>query len=105
MPSGLLEQSSKQYDKVNNAIIKAQDIIAELMSSLNFEKGGDMAGNLFNLYMFFNGQLMEANYQKKHEPILNVRRLMAELREAWEEISRMAVDGAPQVQRSLNVAG
>ncbi|MFN3245729.1 MAG: flagellar export chaperone FliS, partial [Leptonema sp. (in: bacteria)] len=40
----------RKYDIVNNNIIKAQDIITELMLSLNMDQGGEIAKNLFNIY-------------------------------------------------------
>ena len=53
--------SPKSYDVVNNNIIKAQDIITELLLSLNMDEGGEISQNLFNLYMYFKRQLLEAN--------------------------------------------
>ena len=53
LAKGALEEDTKQLDRVNNAIGKAQDIITELMVSLDFEKGGEVAEKLFNLYMYF----------------------------------------------------
>ena len=44
--------SPKTYDVVNNNIIKAQDIITELLLSLNMDEGGEISQNLFNLYMY-----------------------------------------------------
>jgi flagellar secretion chaperone FliS len=83
-----LSVESKQLDNVNNAILKSQEIVTELMVSLDFEAGGDIAKNLFSLYMYFNNQLMEANLNKTAKPLRNVRRLMAELRESWESVSK-----------------
>jgi flagellar protein FliS len=44
---GLLDTGTKQLDRVNNSVVKAQDIITELMVSLDMEQGGDIARNLF----------------------------------------------------------
>ncbi len=100
----LLETDTKELDRVNNAILKAQDIITELMVSLDFEKGGDIAPKLFGLYRFFNDQLMEANIQKDASPLRSVRLFLGELREAWVQIL-----GKPHVQGSIstgvNIAG
>ena len=86
LAASLLEEKSKQYDAVNRAIIKSHDLITELMVSLDFEKGGEIAENLFSLYMFFNQQLMDANVNKNPQPIKNVHKMVSELREAWGEI-------------------
>lgn len=78
---------SKKYDVVNNNIIKAQDIVTELMLSLNMDKGGEVAQNLFNLYVYFKKRLIEANIKKEPEPILEVLKHLKDLRDAWDQIS------------------
>lgn len=79
--------SPKTYDVVNNNIIKAQDIITELLLSLNMDEGGEISQNLFNLYMYFKRQLLEANIKKDPEIINHVLKLLKELRDAWDQIS------------------
>lgn len=101
---GLLEQKTKELDKVNNAITKAQDIIAELMVSLDFEQGGDIARNLFRLYLYFNDELMEANMKKEVDPIRTVRKLLAELRDAWKQIESQS-GGPGGGSQGVNIAG
>ena len=77
----------KTYDVVNNNIIKTQDIITELLLSLNMDEGGEISQNLFNLYMYFKRQLLEANIKKDPEVIKHVIKLLKELRDAWDQIS------------------
>ncbi|MFW5770516.1 MAG: flagellar export chaperone FliS, partial [Spirochaetota bacterium] len=72
---------------VNANIIKAQDIISELLLSLNMNDGGQISQNLFNLYMFFKKQLLEANIQKDPKLITGVIKMLQELRDAWDQIS------------------
>ena len=79
--------SPKTYDVVNNNIIKAQDIITELLLSLNMDEGGEISQNLFNLYMYFKRQLLEANIRKDAEIVNHVLKLLKELRDAWDQIS------------------
>ena len=104
-----IDNDTRQYDQVNNAIGKAQDIITELMVSLDFEKGGDFAQSLFNLYMFFNNQLMEANLGKDAQPLQKVRGFLAELREAWQQAAeKTGNDGGgsgASGQGGINIAG
>ncbi len=73
-------------------LIKAQNIIAELLSSLDLEQGGDIAANLRRLYSFMLQQLVEANLFDKPQPIDDVMRLLRELRESWMEIDCSAPD-------------
>lgn len=79
--------SAKTYDKANENILKAQDIITELMLSLNMDEKNEIAQNLFSLYMYFKKRLLEANIQKNPEIIDEVVRFLKELREAWNKIS------------------
>jgi flagellar secretion chaperone FliS len=100
-----LEKPGKQLDLVHNCIVKTQDIITELMASLDFEKGGEIAQNLYNIYMFFNQQLMEANIRKDSEYLKEIRRMMAELRDAWAAIEGKTSlpENSPSV--GVNIAG
>jgi flagellar secretion chaperone FliS len=83
-----LEKKTKQLDLVHNSVSKAQDIVTELIVSLDFDRGGEIAKNLFNLYMFFNRQMLEGNVNKDTKILSEVRGLMSELRDAWVEIAR-----------------
>jgi flagellar protein FliS len=75
------------YDIANNNIIKAQDIITELLLSLNMKEGGEISKNLFNLYMYFKKTLLEANINKDAEMIKGILKLLKDLRDAWDKIS------------------
>ena len=81
-----LENDNYKLDDVNNSIIKTQDLITELIVSLDFDKGGEIASSLFSLYMFFNQQLMEANITKDVELLKKVRIYLTDLRSAWIEV-------------------
>ncbi len=76
-----------RYDVVNTNIIKAQDIITELLLSLNMNEGGEISQNLFSLYMYFKRQLLEANMRKDPEMIKQILKLMKDMRDAWDQIS------------------
>ena len=104
----LLDGGDKRLDRVNNAIIRAQDMVTELTVSLDFEKGGEIANNLNNLYFYFNQQLMESNIRKSSEPLKPVRTMMAELREAWQQIAANSANTAEENARDyrgVNIAG
>ena len=77
----------KTYDEVNTNILKAADIITELLLSLNMKEGGEVSNNLFNLYMYFKKRLLEANIEKDPEIIKQVVLHLKDLRQAWDKIS------------------
>ncbi len=102
----LIEKKSKQLDQVNNAISKARDIVTELMVSLDMEQGGEFANQMFSLYQWFNERLMEGNLKKSSEPVLQVRDMMSEIREAWNQIAgKTSVERRDDQGGGVNIAG
>ena len=79
----------KKYDIVNNNIIKTQDIISELMLSLNFEVG-EFADKLYSLYVYINKKLVEGNIKKNAEPLQEVVKYLNELKDAWQQVSAVS---------------
>ena len=69
----------KTYDIVNTNIIKAQDIVTELLLSLNMKEGGEISKNLMSLYVYFKRRLLEANLRKDPEIIKEVMKMMKDL--------------------------
>lgn len=76
----------KNFAGANENLIKAQSIINELMITLDREKGGEIADNLYKLYDFMNRQLIQANIKKEIKSIEIVEELILELLDAWKEI-------------------
>jgi len=83
------KKSIKEDDieAANNYIIRSQDIIRELMNTLDRENGGEIASNLYNLYDYMHRELIRANIYKDIEKIETVEELMSELLESWQEIT------------------
>jgi len=102
-----LESQTRQLDRIHNAVCKAQDIFTELMTSLDFENGGELSENLFNLYMYFNNQLMEANVNKDVSYLEQIRPLVVSLRDAWHEAAKNSGDmsGGGGPRQGLNISG
>jgi len=68
----------------NNYILKIQDIISELMASLDIKKGGEIASNLYSLYDYMLEKLLEANLKKNKLAVEEVQKLLEELRDSWK---------------------
>jgi len=66
-------------------IIKTSNIFIELLNSLDFEKGGDIAYYLNGLYAYQLELLAKANAEDKPEYIDDVIRVLKGLIEAWKE--------------------
>ncbi|MEW6263529.1 MAG: flagellar export chaperone FliS [Thermodesulfobacteriota bacterium] len=67
-------------------INRAVDIIAELNQSLNLKDGGEIAGNLRRLYLFWIDHLLQAKTRKDTRNIEDVIGMMSSLNEAWNQV-------------------
>jgi len=91
--------------QISKAVMKAEEIITELMISLDFEQGGDIAKHLFALYTWFNKELLEANITQDKNRIITVKDLLTDLRNAWNSISKNAVEQSSRETVGINIAG
>lgn len=69
--------------RAHEALIRAQDIIIELNSSLNMEY--ELSTNFRRLYEFILDKLIDANIQKEIEPIDEALEILTEMRDTWKE--------------------
>ena len=87
---------------INTHLLKAQAIINELQDGLNLQAGGEFARTMHRLYDYHNRRLLEANVRKNEEPVIEVERLVRELRDAWAQM--LAQGGDTSVERVRTVA-
>jgi flagellar secretion chaperone FliS len=85
-----IEQGDIQ--KANTNLIKTQNIIYELIASLNTDY--PVGKNLMSIYEYMIRRLTEANFHKKAEPAEEILSYLIELKDAWTQASR----GGPQAQ-------
>jgi flagellar secretion chaperone FliS len=65
------------------AILKTHDIINELLNSLDYDAGGQIARDLERLYNFMTEQLLKANIEGSQEALAAVRKNLETLLSAW----------------------
>jgi len=94
-----------KIELIGKAIMKTEDIITELMISLDFDQGGEIAQQLFSLYTWFNRELVDANIAQDIEKMLTVKKLIIELRNTWNAISQNTVDKPNREAIGINIAG
>ena len=96
----------KNIEQISNMLLRIQAIFAELMSALDKEKGGEIACNLERLYVFFLEKLGEANIKKDVQPMLEIKPLVQNLRNTWEQAMQKHQSSASvnQPRPRLNVA-
>ena len=90
------EETPRRIERINTHLLKAQDILTELKSCLNFE-AGDHATNLDRLYDYYLRRLFEANLKKTVKPVIEVEELLRHLRDGWAEMLR-SQDGSGSVK-------
>lgn len=89
-----LEQ--KKIAEKGQAISKATAILSELMATLDFKVGGQLAHDLENLYIFMIDKLIEANITNTVEPLDVVEGILKNLYTAWKDvIENPRPDGVP----------
>lgn len=77
----------KDIKKSNDALIKAQELIGALRGSLDMSV--PISKNLEDLYIFFQQAAMRANIRKDTTEIKKIIPMIADLRDAFTQISQM----------------
>ena len=75
------------YQGFNVNIQKTQDILTELMTTLDFQY--DVAYQLLSLYRFFHRETIEINIKKNADKIPQIIDLITDLRNTWQEVVRI----------------
>ena len=89
----------KKMESVHNNLIRSQEIVAELRSSLDM-RHGEVAKNLDRLYEYFQHLLISANVKKSEAPIDECIHLMTDMRDTWQEaFQRAAAEQPPEAPR------
>lgn len=78
---------NNSIEQAHNACIRAQDIVLELISTLNMEY--PISKELFDLYEYVNYELMTANVNKETKNLQNAKTVMVNLREGWSEAMKI----------------
>lgn len=80
-----------EIDKKGIHLAKAGDIVMELLGSLNFDEGEEIAEKLSGLYVYFQQELLEINRTMDVERLDRLYIMVKELHDAWEEVSRQVM--------------
>lgn len=100
------KKDPSRIEQVSKAVMKAEEIITELIVSLDFEQGGEISKNLFSLYTWFNRELLEANISHDMQRIITVKDMLMELRQVWSEIAKQnKAETENREVVGLNIAG
>lgn len=83
-----LDVQSANITKVNN-------ILLELISTLDFKVDFQLADNLDNLYRYMFDRLIFANIRENQAAVAEVIDMLIELRQTWAEAELLVRTGAP----------
>ncbi len=83
----------KNWPDASKHICRAQAIIVELLNSLNFEVGGEIAKNLEYLYSVMVDNLTVANFEHVAEPLKLNLKILDKLKTAWEGVLEQVKSG------------
>jgi len=90
--AGIEALRSNNVSDANTNLIKAQDIISELVITL--DRSVPVSENLLKLYEYFGHLLVQANIKKSVEPAEEVLQYLLELKETWIQVARSSASTA-----------
>ena len=91
----VLEDPAEANETIHNNIQRAQEILHELNMALDVTNGGELAETLGSLYEYLDRRLIEANLRKESEGVIEAKRHLSTLREAWAQMLQGQGAGAP----------
>ncbi|WP_018132189.1 flagellar export chaperone FliS [Effusibacillus pohliae] len=80
---------TQNYETGNAKIIRVQNIINELIVTLDRDVGGELAQNLLSIYQYLQRRLIEANLKKDQSIIEEVSQHLKELYEGFAEAAKL----------------
>jgi len=94
---GCIERNDLEGKSEN--LSKASSIIYALSESLDYEVGGEVAQNLGGLYEYMNIRITDASIEKSTEPLVEVMKLLLEIKSGWDAIPPSEVEQTLELQR------
>ena len=79
---GAMEE--KKFEEKGKLIIRAEEIINELMCVLDHDRGGNLSKDLEALYVFMLKTCSEANLENSVEKVKSVIKLLTTLLDGWK---------------------
>ena len=106
---GLLESLAATKGHIQNgaivekgkSIARASRIVIGLQGALDFERGGDLANNLNELYGYVTRRLLHVNARNDLDALEEIFGLMNEIRSAWEGVPDL-IPASPRASALLN---
>ncbi len=84
--------SAQDYEGKNRLINKSIEIVSGLRSFLDLDQGQEVAQNLFDLYVYCEHRLFEANVRNDIEVLDEVLGHLKKIQDAWSGIRSEVVE-------------
>lgn len=99
-----LREKKEFNETINNNISRATAILVELRACLDHKVGGEFSRTMQELYLYMEDCLNQANLQKKIEPILEAKKHLVEIRNAWHEMLKKPAEKTPEQIQSTSIS-
>ena len=97
---------TQHIEQFSKHILKAKEIITELMVALDMEAGGDIAKTLMSLYIYFNQELQDVSINHTRPKTSSIHDTQQQLRDAWYTASASAGKSpAPTAFAGIDING
>ena len=89
---------NKAIEEKSNALVRAGRIVIGLQGALDFERGGELAQNLNELYSYVTRRLFHINAQNDLDALEEVKTLIKDISQAWQTLPSLLVDTNRKLQ-------
>ena len=89
---------NKNIAEKSNALARACRIVVGLQGSLDFDRGGELASNLNELYAYMTRRLLHVNAANDLEALAEVASLVRDISEAWQTLPSLLTGTAQPAQ-------
>lgn len=92
----------KNIPDAHNQILRVQELVAELILALDFQY--EISNNLAELYQYIMDRLIDANVKKDNVILDEVIAMLSEMRDMWQETSKLATQVTSPNQNDATLA-
>lgn len=85
---GIEAMKQKNYERCNEALIRAENIISEFRATLRMEY--EVSHGMMALYNYVYDCLVEGNMKEEVEKLEEAKTIMTELRNTWHEAMKIS---------------
>ena len=89
---------NKNIQEKSNALSRASRIVVGLQGALDFERGGELATNLNELYAYMTRRILHVNATNDLEVLAEVSSLVRDISDAWQSLPSLLSGSSQSAQ-------